>query len=48
MGMGMGVNSYPSVDMGDQIEIFFHRGYVYEIVISGDIYPLSSLVVGGP
>jgi hypothetical protein len=48
MGMGMRVNSYPPVDMGDQIEIFFHRGYVYEIVISDGYLPIAISSCGWP
>jgi hypothetical protein len=31
----MRVNLYPSVDMVDPMGLFFHRRYVYEIVIPG-------------
>jgi hypothetical protein len=31
--MGMGVNPYPPVHMGDPTGLFFRRGYGYGIVI---------------
>jgi hypothetical protein len=37
----MGVNSYLQVDMDDSIELFFYRGYVYEIVISDGYLPIA-------
>jgi hypothetical protein len=33
MGMGMWVNPYPPVNMGDLTRLFFCRGYGYVIVI---------------
>lgn len=33
--MGIGVNLYPLVDMGDLAELFFRRGYGYGTVILG-------------
>jgi hypothetical protein len=44
MGMGMGVNPYPPVYMGDPIELFLCHGYGYGVVIPMGIYPLPSLV----
>jgi hypothetical protein len=35
MGMGMGVNSYPPVYMGDPMGLFLCRGYKYGVVIPG-------------
>jgi hypothetical protein len=42
MGMCMGVNPYPSVDMGPD-GVIFCREYEYGIVILGGIYLLLSL-----
>jgi hypothetical protein len=39
--MGMGVNPYPPVYMGDPIELFFYRGYRYEVVIPGGYLPIA-------
>jgi hypothetical protein len=33
--MGMGVNPYPLVYMGDPMGLFFCRGYGYGVVIPG-------------
>jgi hypothetical protein len=44
MGMGMGVNPYPLVYMGDPVGLFLCRGYGYGVVIPGGYYPLSSLL----
>ena len=41
MGMGMGVNSYPPVYMGDPVDLFLCRGYVYEVVIPGGYLPIA-------
>jgi hypothetical protein len=41
MGMGMGVNLYPPVYMGDPMELFFCRGYRYGIVIPGGYLPIA-------
>jgi hypothetical protein len=41
MGMGMGVNLYPLVDMGNPTGLFFYRGYGYEIVIPGGYLPIA-------
>jgi hypothetical protein len=35
MGMGMGVNPYPPVYMGDPVGLFLCRGYGYGVVIPG-------------
>jgi hypothetical protein len=35
MGMGMRVNPYPTVYMGDPVELFLYRGYGYGVVITG-------------
>jgi hypothetical protein len=35
MSMGMGVNSYPPVYMGDPVGLFLCRGYGYGVVIPG-------------
>jgi hypothetical protein len=32
MGMGMGVNPYPPVYMGDPVGLFLCRGYGYGVV----------------
>jgi hypothetical protein len=40
MIMGMGVNLYPLVDMGDPRRIFFCRGYEYRIVIPSGYLPI--------
>jgi hypothetical protein len=39
MGMGMGVNSYPPMYMGDPMGLFLCRGY--GIVISGGYLPIA-------
>jgi hypothetical protein len=41
MGMGMGVNLYPLVDMGNPTGLFFYRGYVYGIVIPCRYLPIA-------
>jgi hypothetical protein len=41
MGMGMGVNPYPPVYMGDPMGLFFCRGYGYEVVIPGGYLPIA-------
>jgi hypothetical protein len=44
VGMGMGVNPYPLVYMGDPMGLFFCCRYGYEVVIPDmGIYPLPSL-----
>jgi hypothetical protein len=40
VGMGMGINSYPPVYMGDPVELFFCRGYGYEVLIPGRYLPI--------
>jgi hypothetical protein len=47
MGMGMGVNPYPLVYMGDPMGLFLCRGYGYGVVIPGGYLPIaiSKLVV---
>jgi hypothetical protein len=40
MGMGMGVNPYPLVYMGDPVRLFLCRGYRYGIVIPGGYLPI--------
>jgi hypothetical protein len=35
MGMGMGVNPYPLVYMGNPMRLFLCRGYGYGVVIPG-------------
>jgi hypothetical protein len=40
MGMGMGVNPYPPVDMDDSIGLFFYRVYEYVIVVPVRIYTI--------
>lgn len=37
MGMGTDVNSYPLVDIGNPISLFFSRGYDYGIVKPGEL-----------
>jgi hypothetical protein len=48
VGMGMGVNPYPPVYMGDPMGLFFCRGYGYKVVIPGGYLPIaiSSSTVG--
>jgi hypothetical protein len=41
VGMGMGVNSYPPVYMGDPMGLFFYRGYGYRVVIPGGYLPIA-------
>jgi hypothetical protein len=41
VGMGMGVNPYPPVYMGDPIGLFFCRGYGYGVVIPGGYLPIA-------
>jgi hypothetical protein len=41
MGMGMGVNPYPPVYMGDPVGLFLCRGYVYGVVIPGGYLPIA-------
>jgi hypothetical protein len=41
MGMGMGVNSYPPVYMGDPMRLFLCRGYGYGVVIPGGYLPIA-------
>jgi hypothetical protein len=41
MGMGMGVNSYPPVYMGDPVGLFLCRGYRYGVVIPGGYLPIA-------
>jgi hypothetical protein len=39
--MGMGVNSYPPVYMGDPMRLFLCRGYGYGVVILGGYLPIA-------
>jgi hypothetical protein len=39
--MGMGVNPYPPVYMGDPIGLFLCRGYGYGVVIPGGYLPIA-------
>jgi hypothetical protein len=41
MGMGMGVNSYPPVYMGDPMGLFLCCGYGYGVVIPGGYLPIA-------
>jgi hypothetical protein len=41
MGMGMGVNSYPPVYMGDPMRLFLCCGYGYGVVIPGGYLPIA-------
>jgi hypothetical protein len=41
MGMGMGVNPYPPVYMGDPVGLFLCRGYGYGVVIPGGYLPIA-------
>jgi hypothetical protein len=41
MGMGMGVNPYPPMYMGDPMGLFLCRGYRYEVVIPGGYLPIA-------
>jgi hypothetical protein len=45
MGMGMGVNPYPPVYMGDPMGLFLCRGYEYGVVIPGGYLPIAVMVV---
>jgi hypothetical protein len=47
MGMGMGVNPYPPVYMGDPMGLFLCHGYGYGVVIPGGYLPIaiSNLVI---
>jgi hypothetical protein len=48
MGMGMGVNPYPPVYMGDPVELFLCRGYGYGVVISGGYLPIAISISSSP
>jgi hypothetical protein len=39
--MGMGVNPYPPVYMGDPVGLFLCRGYGYGVVIPGGYLPIA-------
>jgi hypothetical protein len=41
MGMGMGVNPYPPVYIGDPVGLFLCRRYEYGIVIPGGYLPIA-------
>jgi hypothetical protein len=41
MGMGMGVNPYPSVYIDDPIGLFLCREYGYGVVIPGGYLPIA-------
>jgi hypothetical protein len=41
MGMGMGVNSYPPMYMGDPMGLFLCRGYGYGVVIPDGYLPIA-------
>jgi hypothetical protein len=41
MGMGMGVNPYPPVYMGDPMGLFLCRGYGYVVLIPGGYLPIA-------
>jgi hypothetical protein len=41
MGMGMGVNSYSPMYMGDPMGLFLCRGYGYGVVIPGGYLPIA-------
>jgi hypothetical protein len=41
MGMGMGVNPYPLVYMGDLVGLFLCHGYGYGVVIPGGYLPIA-------
>jgi hypothetical protein len=41
VGMGMGVNPYPLVYMGDPVGLFFCRGYGYGVVIPDGYLPIA-------
>jgi hypothetical protein len=47
VGMGMGVNPYPPVYMGDPMGLFFCRGYGYGVVIPGGYLPIA-ISTGAP
>jgi hypothetical protein len=40
MGMGMGINPYPLVYMGNPVRLFLCRGYEYGAVIPGGYLPI--------
>jgi hypothetical protein len=40
-GMGMGVNPYPPVYMGDPVGLFFCREYGYGVVIPDGYLPIA-------
>jgi hypothetical protein len=46
MGMGMGINSYPPVYMGDPVGLFLCRGYGYGVVIPGGYLPIAISIRG--
>ena len=41
MDMGMGVNPYPPVYMGDPVGLLLCRGYGYGVVIPGGYLPIA-------
>jgi hypothetical protein len=41
MGIGMGVNPYPPMYMGDPVELFLCRGYEYRVVLPGGYLPIA-------
>jgi hypothetical protein len=46
MGMGMGVNPYPPVYMGDPTGLFLCCGYGYGVVIPGGYLPIAISICG--
>jgi hypothetical protein len=48
MGIGMGINSYPPVYMGDPMKLSFCREYGYEMTITDAVSPSSWVKGGGP
>jgi hypothetical protein len=45
MGMGMGVNPYPPVYMGDPVGLFLCCGYGYGVVIPGGYLPIAISII---
>jgi hypothetical protein len=44
--MGMGVNPYPPVYMGDPMRLLFYRGYGYGVVIPDGYLPIAISIHG--
>jgi hypothetical protein len=48
MGMGMGVNPYPPVYMGNPVGLFLCCGYGYGVLIPGGYLPIAISTLGTP